>query len=102
MTVVNPLSRVDAFWPSPDLQKPVQTAEPSDKTFGEILKTSINEVNRLQLETDGAIQDLVSGKEKNVHEVMVAMEKASLSLELLVQVRNKVLAAYDEIKRMQI
>lgn len=102
MTVVNPSSRVDAFWASPNLQKPVQTSETSDKTFSEILKTSINEVNRLQFETDGAIQDLVSGKEKNVHEVMVAMEKASLSLELLVQVRNKVLAAYDEIKRMQI
>ena len=102
MTLVNPSARVDASWASPDLRKTPQTAEAPPKTFTELLKTSINEVDRLQLETDGAIQDLVSGKEKNVHEVMVAMEKASLSLELLVQVRNKVLAAYDEIKRMQI
>ena len=100
MTVVTPSARVDAAWASP--QKPAQASETPAKTFTEVLKTSIGEVNRLQHETDGAIQALVSGKEKNVHEVMVAMEKASLSLELLVQVRNKVIAAYDEIKRMQI
>ncbi len=100
MTVVNPSARVDAALTIP--QKPVQPSETPAKTFTEILKTSISEVDNLQLETDGAIQDLVSGKEKNVHEVMVAMEKASLSLELLVQVRNKVIAAYDEIRRMQI
>lgn len=100
MTVVNPSALVDAALTIP--QKPAQTSEAPSKTFTEFLKTSINEVDNLQLETDGAIQDLVSGKEKNVHEVMVAMEKASLSLELLVQVRNKVIAAYDEIKRMQI
>ncbi len=100
MTVVNPAGRVDASWASP--QKPTQPSEAPSKSFTEVLKTSISEVDRLQHETDGAIQELVSGKEKNVHEVMVAMEKASLSLELLVQVRNKVIAAYDEIKRMQI
>lgn len=100
MTVINPSAHVDAAWPSP--QKPAQPSETQGKNFTEILKTSISEVDRLQHETDGAIQALVSGKEKNVHEVMVAMEKASLSLELLVQVRNKVIAAYDEIKRMQI
>jgi len=100
MTAINPSARVDAAWISS--QKPSQPSETSDKSFADILKTSVSEVDRLQHETDGAIQDLVSGKEKNVHDVMVAMEKASLSLELLVQVRNKVIAAYDEIKRMQI
>jgi len=100
MTIINPSFPLNASWASPT--KPTQVSETSDKTFTEVLKTSINEVDRLQQETDGAIQDLVSGKEKNVHDVMVAMEKASLSLELLVQVRNKVIAAYDEIKRIQI
>ena len=100
MTAINPSSGVDAAWIRS--QKPSQASETSDKSFADVLKTSISEVDRLQYETDGAIQDLVSGKEKNVHDVMVAMEKASLSLELLVQVRNKVIAAYDEIKRMQI
>jgi len=103
MTAINPSSRVDAAWASSQKpSQPSETSETSGKSFADALKTSISEVNRLQHETDGAIQDLVSGKEKNVHDVMVAMEKASLSFELLVQVRNKVIAAYDEIKRMQI
>lgn len=100
MTSVNSTAPIDAVRLS--VSKPVTTTEPDQRTFGDILKTSINEVNRLQIETDDAIRRLVTGEEKNVHEVMVAMEKASLSLELLVQVRNKVIAAYDEIKRMQI
>ena len=100
MTVIDPLVRVDAL--RANFQKPVHASETPTKSFSEILKTSISEVDRLQLETDEVIQDFVSGKEGNVHEVMVAMEKASLSLDLLVQVRNKVIAAYDEIKRMQI
>jgi flagellar hook-basal body complex protein FliE len=100
MTVIDTASRVNSI--TGELLKQDRPSSASEKSFAEVLKNSISEVNRLQLETDGAIQDLVSGKEQNVHEVMVAMEKASLSLELLVQVRNKVIAAYDEIKRMQI
>lgn len=100
MTTIDPSARIDTSWQSP--QKTLSTSKSSDKTFSDILKSSLSDVNRLQLETDSAIQDLVTGEEKNVHEVMVAMEKASISLELLVQVRNKVIAAYEEIKRMQI
>jgi flagellar hook-basal body complex protein FliE len=100
MTGINPATRVDVAWPmSQNLERPSGSAS---KTFTDILKTSLGEVNRLQLETDNAIQSLITGEENNVHEVMVAMEKASLSLELLVQVRNKVIAAYEEIKRMQV
>jgi flagellar hook-basal body complex protein FliE len=100
MTPVHSTAPIDAIRTS--IPKQVTTTEPSERTFGDILKTSLNDVNRLQIETDDAIRNLVSGKEKNVHEVMIAMEKAALSLELLVQVRNKVIAAYEEIKRMQI
>jgi flagellar hook-basal body complex protein FliE len=100
MTLINPSARVDAT--AITTVKPGLKTHAADKTFADTLKSSINEVNRLQVETDGAIQELVAGNKTNVHEVMVAMEKASISLELLVQVRNKVIAAYDEIKRMQI
>jgi len=100
MTIIHPSARVGATPIVPQKLDPPSSSP--DRTFAETLKNSIEDVNRLQLETDTAIQNLVSGKAEDVHEVMVAMEKASLSLELLVQVRNKVIAAYDEIKRMQI
>ncbi len=100
MTLIDPSARVGISTVAP--QKIGHPSGVPEKTFAETLKSSIGQVNRLQLETDTAIQNLVSGNEKDVHEVMVAMEKASISLELLVQVRNKIIAAYDEIKRMQI
>lgn len=100
MTLIDPSARVGISPVAP--QKIGHQSGVPEKSFAETLKSSIGQVNRLQLETDTAIQNLVSGNEKDVHEVMVAMEKASISLELLVQVRNKIIAAYDEIKRMQI
>ena len=101
MTLISPPTRVEAGTTATAV-KPGLKIGAADKTFSDTLKSSIGEVNRLQVETDGAIRELVAGNEKNVHEVMVAMEKASISLELMVQVRNKIIAAYDEIKRMQI
>lgn len=71
-------------------------------SFGDLLKNSLQHVNRVQMETDQAVNQVITGEETNIHQVMIAMEKASLSLELMTQVRNKVLAAYDEIKRMQV
>ena len=100
MTLIAPPTRVEAG--TATVVKPGLKIGAADKTFSDTLKSSISEVNRLQVETDGAIRELVAGNEKNIHEVMVDMEKASISLELMVQVRNKIIAAYDEIKRMQI
>ena len=81
------------------LRPPVPEDGPS---FGDILKNSLQHANRMQMETDQAVNQVITGEETNIHQVMIAMEKASLSLELMTQVRNKVLAAYDEIKRMQV
>jgi flagellar hook-basal body complex protein FliE len=70
-------------------------------TFGEALKDSINEVNRLQKEADKAIQDLASGKSNGIHETMIALEKADVSFQMMMQIRNKIIAAYEDIMRMQ-
>jgi flagellar hook-basal body complex protein FliE len=100
MTLINPAAHVGATTVAH--VNPGPKAVAPDNSFTDTLKSSIRDVNRLQVETDTAIRELVAGNENNVHEVMVAMEKASISLELMVQVRNKIIAAYDEIKRMQI
>lgn len=72
------------------------------KTFSEMLGTSVNQVNQYQVQADQAVRELVSGKTKNIHETMLAVERADISLKLLVQVRNKILDAYREIMRMQV
>jgi flagellar hook-basal body complex protein FliE len=70
--------------------------------FGEFLKASVSEVSRLQREADRAVEDLTTGKTKDIHSTMIKLEKASVSLDLMLQVRNKIIAAYDEVKRMQV
>lgn len=59
-------------------------------------------MNDAQLQADQAITDLTTGKQQDLHQTMIAIEKASLSFELMMQVRNKIVSAYEEISRMQI
>jgi flagellar hook-basal body complex protein FliE len=70
--------------------------------FMDILSKSMEEVNETQVGADQAIKDLVAGRNKNIHETMLAIQKAELSLKTMMQVRNKVLEAYKEIMRMQV
>jgi flagellar hook-basal body complex protein FliE len=68
-------------------------------SFSEVLKGSLDQVNRLQHEADASITDLATGKKNDIHQTMIAMEKANVSFELLMQIRNKVISAYETIMR---
>ncbi|MEN3184318.1 MAG: flagellar hook-basal body complex protein FliE [Atribacterota bacterium] len=70
--------------------------------FAEKLWQALEEVNNLQKEADAAILDVALGKEENLHRAIIALERANLALGLAVQVRNKVIEAYQEIMRMQV
>lgn len=74
----------------------------SNGDFGKILKDSIHTVDRLQHEADTAIEDLSTGREADIHKTMIAMEKADISFQMVMQVRNKLVAAYEEVIRMQV
>jgi flagellar hook-basal body complex protein FliE len=71
-------------------------------TFSDILRDSVDKVNLHQTQADTAIKELVAGRSKNIHETMLAVERADTSLKLMMQVRNKILDAYREIMRMQV
>lgn len=73
----------------------------NQKSFGAMLAHSLSEVNQLHLKADEAITQLASGENKNIHETMIAMEKADVAFQLLMQIRNKVISAYETIMRMQ-
>ncbi len=74
----------------------------STKDFGDMLSSMINKVNETQIPGDQAVVKLQSGDARHLHEVMIAVEEADVSLRMLVQMRNKALSAYEEIMRMQI
>lgn len=70
--------------------------------FADVLKDSIEKVNAIQGEADLAIKGLSTGQVGNIHETMIAIEKANLSFNMMVQVRNKLVQAYEEIMRTQV
>lgn len=70
--------------------------------FSEVIAATIKQVNDAQNAGDQSIQDLQSGNAEHLHEVMLSVEKADISLKMMVQLRNKTLSAYDEIMRMQV
>jgi flagellar hook-basal body complex protein FliE len=72
------------------------------KTFGEFLQDSIGKVNAMQNDADTAMQKLASGESKDLHETLLAVEKAEIAFKAMNQVRSKVIDAYKEIMRMQI
>ncbi len=75
---------------------------PAGTSFGTWLAEALGQVNALQQASDRMTDDFVAGRTDSIHEVMIAGEKASLSLQLAMEIRNKVLEAYQEINRMQI
>jgi flagellar hook-basal body complex protein FliE len=83
-----------------------QAARPSSsvqgKSFQDVLSESIGEVQRLQNEADATIKQLVSGELKDVTQAMVAIEQADVSFQTMMAVRNKMVAAYEEVMRMQV
>jgi flagellar hook-basal body complex protein FliE len=70
--------------------------------FGQILRDAITTTNDLQKQSNKEIEKLITGEAQDLHETMIAVQKADLSFQMMMQVRNKLLQAYQEIMRMQL
>jgi flagellar hook-basal body complex protein FliE len=80
-------------------------ADPSGNVinnFGDMLKGQINHLNQLSNESADAVKSYAVGGPVEIHNVMLAMEKSSTAMQLAVQVRNKILAGYQELMRLSI
>jgi flagellar hook-basal body complex protein FliE len=85
----------------PIIDVPVQSGNTTEPGFGSMLTDSIMRVNEAMLDSDKAIEDLTSGKSGNVHGTLIAMQKAEVSFKTLIEIRNKIMRAYEEVMRMQ-
>ncbi len=72
------------------------------KSFSDTLKDAIHSVNDLQKTSNKAMEKLATGQTDNIADVMIAAEKADIALKLMVQVRNKIIDAYQEVMKMQV
>ena len=71
-------------------------------SLGNTFEKMLMETNQLQMEAKAKKTELLTAEKKDIHGTMVAMEKAEVSLRLLLQVRNKLTTAYEEVMRMQV
>lgn len=69
-------------------------------SFGDVLKQSLSEVNQLQLQADASIERLARGEVQDVHQVMIAAEEAGVAFELVMEIRNRLMEAYQDLMRM--
>lgn len=81
--------------------KPSKNSENPSINFADVLKDSIGKVNELQLNAEAAMEKLSKGEVKDLHQVLVAVEEANLAFMTMMQIRNKLLDAYQELMRLQ-
>lgn len=100
------MDKISSLDLTPVLSKMVSSPQPPPKnegpSFGDIMKESIQKVDQSQKEADQMLQDFINMKNKDLHQVMIAWEKADVSLQLLIKVRSKILEAYQDVMRMPV
>jgi len=87
-----------------ETQKKQMMEKPSaqqEVSCGKMLGEAVQQVQQTETDANAAVQKYVNGEEIDVHNVMILLEKANLNLRMAMQIRNKVIAAYEEIKRLQ-
>jgi len=84
-----------------DSIKSVNDVRKETGDFSKVLKESIDEVNSLQKKSDKAMSDIATGSVKDLHQAAIAIDKAEISMKLMLEVRNKALNAYKELSRTQ-
>ena len=82
---------------------PASEAVTENSEFAQILKKSIDQVNETQQQAETMAANFAAGdNSQNLHEVMISLQKANLSFQEMVQVRNKLVSAYNDIMNMQV
>lgn len=71
-------------------------------SFSKVIGDMINKVDDSQVSADNKIQGLIKGENVSMHEVMLSMQESQLSMQLLIEMRNKLVEAYQEINRVQL
>jgi flagellar hook-basal body complex protein FliE len=86
--------------PLPESIAPATDGASGSDAFSSILQQSVQNVSQLQSGADTAIDQFISGEKDDPHNMMLAVQRSSLAFDMFVQVRNKVVQAYQEIMKM--
>ncbi len=95
-----PSVQYGAVAPPPSAASAAKSADP--QSFARFMLEAIDEVNAMQQNADRAVEQLMTGEDVNFAEVFTSVQKADMSFRMLLQIRNKMLQAYEEIKDIRI
>lgn len=73
-----------------------------DNTFSDMVQDAIQSVDQAQKTADQNVENIVTGRSDNIHDAMISMQKARLSFQMMMEIRNKAIETYKELSRMQI
>jgi len=90
------------FQPQMKEEKEINTPIEAQQDFAKMLTNAIDQLNQAQIDSDTMTQKLVNHEINDLHEVMIAAEKASVTMQVTLEIRNKAIEAYQEIMRMQL
>lgn len=79
-----------------------RVAGDEEDTFSDMIQDAIHSVDQAQKTADQNVEEIVMGKSDNIHDAMISMQKARLSFQLMMEIRNKAIETYQELSRMQI
>jgi flagellar hook-basal body complex protein FliE len=99
---MNSINNISTGQPLTPPQMPKIGGEGGATSFKDVLVDSIQQVNSMQLQADQAVETMFSGGEVNPAEVLTAVQKADLAFRLTMQMRNKLMDVYQEIKDIRI
>lgn len=88
--------------PNFPVKAPGLTEAPAKESFGDFLSKAVSEINQFQMDAGEAQDKLIRGDAAELHQVMIAAEKAGISFSLLLEIRKKLLDAYQDIIRMPV
>ncbi|MCB2198262.1 flagellar hook-basal body complex protein FliE [bacterium] len=101
MADISRIGQISGQFPK-EIQKAEDLQKNQGPSFGDTLKGLVGDVDNLQKTAEESTRRMLTGQIEDVHQVMVAMEEAQTSFQLMMEIRNKIVDAYKEVMRMQV
>ena len=100
---MNPIQSLHVPSTPPPLPSTPASTEPTDKaSFKNLLLEGIDQVNQMQYQADQAVEQLITGEDVDPASVLTSIQKADMAFRMMMQVRNKLVQAYQEVKEIRI
>ncbi|CEN21655.1 flagellar hook-basal body complex protein FliE [Paraclostridium sordellii] len=103
MNGISAISGVNNIATSNNLLKTSNTESmKKESSFSDVIKSAIDKVNDMQVDSNNKVKSLIKGEDVSMHDVMVSAQEAQMSMQLMIEVRNKVYEVYQDLNRVQL